>query len=115
MMNVVDMALESAETTHPTRHVYCLQNLRGFPDGIVFKANLCLEKIITHHILIVFVFRYREVPTYSKCSFKTITVTVTLFLLSRSLCNKRMHIKRIQFYFYKTEIQFMLKRKQAER
>lgn len=115
MMNVVDMALESAETTHLTRNVYCLQNLRGFPDGIVFIANLCLDKIITHHILIVFVFRYREAQTYSKCSFKTITVTVTFFLLSRALCNKRRHIKSIQFYFYKTEIQFMLKRKQAER
>lgn len=116
MMNVVDMALESAETTHLARNVYCLQNLRGFPDGIVFRANLCLENIITHHILIVFVFRYRQqVQTYSKCSIKTITVTLTLFLLSRALCNKRRHIKSIHFYIYKTEIQFMLKRKQAER
>lgn len=98
MMNVVDMALESAETTHLDRNVYCLQNLRGFPDGIVFRASLCLENILTHHILIVFVFRYREVQTYSKCSFKTITVTVTLFLLSRALCNIRRHIKSIHFY-----------------
>lgn len=105
----------SAETTHPTRNVHCLQNLCGFPNDIVFIANLCLEKIITHHILIVFGFRYRGIQTYLKCSFKTITVTVTLFLLSRALCNKRRHIKSIQFYIYKTEIQFMLKRKQAER